>query len=48
MEAAEAWAREQGAASVHLTTALHREDAHEFYARRGYERTGWRYYRRLG
>lgn len=47
MSAAEAWAREQGAGSIHLTTALHREGAHRFYRRVGYEQTGVRFYRRL-
>lgn len=46
--ACEAWARGQGAASVHRTTALHREDAHRFYERLGYERTGARYLKKLG
>lgn len=45
--ACEAWARGQGAASVHLTTALHREDAHRFYERLGYELTGTRYLKKL-
>jgi len=47
VSAAEAWARERGAESLHLTTALHREGAHRFYERVGYERTGTRFYRRL-
>ncbi|HEX8695365.1 MAG TPA: GNAT family N-acetyltransferase [Longimicrobium sp.] len=46
--ACEAWARGRGAASVHLTTALHREGAHRFYERLGYERTGARYLKKLG
>ena len=45
--AAERWAREQGAAQLHLTTALHRDGAHRFYERLGYERTGARYVRKL-
>jgi GNAT superfamily N-acetyltransferase len=44
---AERWAREQGAAKVHLTTALHRDDAHRFYERSGYARTGARYLKKL-
>lgn len=44
---AEAWAREHGAYAVHLTTSLHREEAHRFYERAGFERTGWRYVRRM-
>jgi len=46
--AAERWARERGAAQLHLTTALHRDGAHRFYERLGYERTGARYARKLG
>jgi GNAT superfamily N-acetyltransferase len=45
--AAERWARERGAAQLHLTTALHRDGAHRFYERLGYERTGARYVRKL-
>jgi len=48
MRAAEGWARENGAASLHLTTARYREGAHRFYERIGYEATGLRYIRRLG
>ena len=48
MAAAEAWASENGAASLHLTTARYREGAHRFYERIGYEATGVRYVRRLG
>lgn len=42
---AHAWARELGAYGVHLTTSLHRDEAHRFYERVGFERTGWRYAR---
>jgi len=45
--AAERWAREHGAGQLHLTTALHRDGAHRFYERLGYERTGVRYVRKL-
>ena len=48
MGAAEAWAREVGAGSVHLTTASQREGAHRFYERLGYEGTGLRYRKPLG
>lgn len=41
--AVEAWGRARGAASVRLTTALHRERTHRFYERLGYARTGLRY-----
>lgn len=47
VSAAESWARGQGAESLHLTTATHREGAHRFYRRLGYEVTGTRFYRRL-
>ncbi|HEX7240580.1 MAG TPA: GNAT family N-acetyltransferase [Longimicrobiaceae bacterium] len=47
MAEAEAWARERGAAAVHLTAATHREGAHRFYRRMGYRETGTRFYRRL-
>jgi GNAT superfamily N-acetyltransferase len=40
-----AWADERGAYAVHLTTSLHRDEAHRFYERLGFERTGWRYVR---
>lgn len=39
---AEEWAREQGARKIALTSALHREEAHDFYKRLGYEQTGVR------
>lgn len=48
MRAAEAWARDAGAGSVHLTTALQRDAAHRFYERLGYEATGLRYRKPLG
>lgn len=41
----EAWARENGAARVLVTTALRREGAHAFYERMGYSFTGRRYAR---
>lgn len=40
--AAEEWARRQGASKLALTSALHRENAHEFYKRLGYDHTGVR------
>jgi len=43
LDAAEAWFAERGVKRVNLTTALHREDAHEFYEKRGYTYTGKRY-----
>ena len=39
---AEEWARQQGAAKLALTSALHRAEAHEFYKRLGYDHTGVR------
>ena len=39
---AEEWARDQGARKIALTSALHREEAHDFYKRLGYEQTGVR------
>jgi GNAT superfamily N-acetyltransferase len=48
VDAAEAWAREHGAETIHVTTALHREGAHRFYPRIGYERTGSRFWKKLG
>jgi GNAT superfamily N-acetyltransferase len=40
--ACEAWAIEQGAERLSLTSATHREAAHAFYLNMGYERTGVR------
>jgi GNAT superfamily N-acetyltransferase len=45
--AVEEWGRVRGAASVRLTTALHRERTHRFYERLGYTRTGLRYVKNL-
>ena len=39
---AEEWAVEHGALRIQLTSALHRESAHEFYKARDYEHTGVR------
>jgi GNAT superfamily N-acetyltransferase len=39
---AEEWAAEQGALRIQLTSALHRDAAHEFYKARDYEHTGIR------
>jgi len=43
MAAAEAWFAERGVKRVNLTTALHREDAHDFYEKLGYTFTGKRF-----
>jgi len=39
---AEEWAIQHGALRISLTSALHREQAHEFYKTRDYEHTGVR------
>ena len=39
---AEEWAIKHGALRISLTSALHRESAHEFYKARDYEHTGVR------
>jgi ribosomal protein S18 acetylase RimI-like enzyme len=44
---AEAWFAERGVAKVTLTTASHREGAHRFYERLGYEFNGRRYVKSL-
>jgi GNAT superfamily N-acetyltransferase len=44
---AEAWARRQGAAGVTLHSGHHRQSAHRFYERRGYETTGFGFVKRL-
>ena len=46
--AVEARARERGCALLFLTTAERRSDAHAFYERLGFERTGRRYAKRFG
>ena len=43
LAAAEAWFTARGVSKINLTTALHRESAHRFYERRGYEFDGRRY-----
>lgn len=40
--AVEEWARSQGAVRISVTSGKHRDDAHAFYERVGYERTGVR------
>lgn len=40
--ACEEWAKEQGAERLSLTSAMHREAAHQFYINMGYEKTGVR------
>jgi GNAT superfamily N-acetyltransferase len=40
--AIEEWARARGAVRISVTSGLHRDGAHRFYERNGYERTGLR------
>ena len=47
VDAMEAEARARRSALLFLTTAAHREDAHEFYRRLGLEETGRRFAKRL-
>ncbi len=47
LAAAEAWFAERGVTKVNLTSALHRQEAHDFYERRGYEFNGRRYVKSL-
>jgi len=46
--AIESWFVERNATQVRVTSGLHREDAHRFYERLGYERTGFNYSKKLG
>jgi GNAT superfamily N-acetyltransferase len=48
VQAVERWAAQHGGSQVHLTTALHREDAHRFYDGLGYRRSGLRFVKTLG
>ncbi len=41
--AAEGWARTHDCQRLSVTTALHRDDAHAFYDRLGYQHSGRRY-----
>ena len=45
---AETKARQAGATRVELTTALHRDQAHQFYRACGYENASLRFVKRLG
>lgn len=47
VEAIERWAATNGARDVVVTSALHRGEAHGFYERRGYLRTGFRFVKPL-
>jgi GNAT superfamily N-acetyltransferase len=44
----EEWARQNGARRLSVTSATHREEAHSFYERRDYERSGLRFSKRVG
>ena len=48
LAAAETWFAERGVTRVNVTSALHRDKAHTFYERLGYEFTGRRYVKTLG
>jgi GNAT superfamily N-acetyltransferase len=45
--AIESWFIERGVTQVRVTSGLHREEAHRFYERLGYERTGFNYSKTL-
>ena len=47
VEAVERWAASQGARAIVVNSALHRGDAHGFYERRQYARTGYRFVKQL-
>jgi GNAT superfamily N-acetyltransferase len=46
--AIETWARARGALRISVTSGSHREDAHAFYRRVGYDETGRRLTKTLG
>lgn len=50
LQAAEAWARQQGYSTMHVRTNIVRERAHAFYRREGYEviKTALTFAKRLG
>lgn len=48
VEAVEAWSSSRGARDVVVNSGLHRAEAHGFYERRGYARTGFRFVKQLG
>jgi GNAT superfamily N-acetyltransferase len=45
LEAFERWAVEKAAGRLKVTSGSHRQQAHDFYVRRGYEITGLRFHR---
>lgn len=46
--AAERWSARKGAREMFVNSGLHRKEAHAFYRRCGYARTGFRFVRPLG
>jgi ribosomal protein S18 acetylase RimI-like enzyme len=40
--------RAQAIDDVRLSSAFHREEAHHFYERAGFEKTGYRFRKKLG
>lgn len=48
VQAVERWAIAKGAREVVVNSGLHRSDAHRFYERCGYSRTGFRFVKQLG
>ncbi len=48
LQAAEAWARQAGAARIEATSAAHRNEAHAFYRACGYRDGAMRFVKRLG
>jgi GNAT superfamily N-acetyltransferase len=48
VETIEAWSSSKGARDVIVNSGLHRVDAHRFYERCGYSRTGFRFVKQLG
>ena len=47
VEAVERWSAGRGAREVFVNSGFHRDDAHVFYERCGYSRTGFRFVKRL-
>ena len=47
VEAVERWADSKGARAIVVNSALHRADAHGFYERRQYARTGYRFVKQM-
>ncbi|MEO5596689.1 MAG: GNAT family N-acetyltransferase [Lysobacteraceae bacterium] len=48
LQAAEAWARQAGAARIEVTSAAHRNEAHAFYRACGYRDGSVRFVKQLG